>query len=485
MRDLLFPLHRAEKKGLQTQLREQLVSAILAGQIPPRERLPSSRRLAKILGVSRNTVTLTYQSLIDDGFLVARERSGYFVNERVLDGRIKTTEPPAKGHIDWSERFRVRPSRQANINKPPDWAHYPYPFIYGQVDQKLFPVSEWRDCSRRAHGRQWLDRWTADHYTSDDPMLIEQIRTRLLPRRGIRAREDEILVTIGAQQALYLLAALLVSPETRVALEEPGYPDVRNIFGLKTAHLVALPVDDEGAMPDERLRGCRLVYVTPSHQFPTAVTMSAERRRKLLELAARLDFIIIEDDYEPESNFVSAPTPALKASDAHGRVVYVGSLSKTLFPGLRLGYVVADAELIGELRALRRLMVRHPPNIEQRTAALFLALGHHDALLMRLRRAYSARWHEIRSALAKHMPHVTCWKSTGGSAVWLEGPQGLDCNRLARQALAQGVVIEPGDIHFATRPAPSHCFRLGFSSIETERIEEGIRRIAGLAETLT
>ena len=464
------------------QLREQLVSAILGGQIPPDERLPSSRQLARVLGISRNTVTLAYQSLKDDGFLLARERSGYYVNDTIRDGRIDAPGELPAGRIDWSGRFRVRPSRQANINKPEDWPSYSYPFIFGQVDQKLFPVAEWRDCSRRALGRQWLDRWTADHHTRDDPMLVEQIRTRLLPRRGVLAREDEILVTMGAQQALYLLASLLVTSRTNVALENPGYPDVRNIFQLRTSNIVAIPVDDQGMIPGEDLGSCSLVCVTPSHQAPTTVTLAKDRRDALLAQAARDDFVIVEDDYELETNFVTAPSPALKASDTDGRVIYVRSLSKTLFPGLRLGFVVADAELIREARALRRLMLRHPPNINQRTAALFLALGHHDALTMRLRRAYRERWQVMRRAIAKYLPGVTCMPSSGGSSMWLRGPDTLDANRLAREALEDSVILEPGDIYFSDRPAPQNCFRLGFSSIAAGDIDEGIRRIANLCE---
>lgn len=480
MRDLLFRLQPTNQSGLQAQIREQLVSAILGGQIPSSERLPSSRKLANVLGVSRNTVTLAYQGLIDDGILVARERSGYYVNDVVMHGRIKTPRHNSENQVDWSGRLRVRPSRQDNIYKPPDWPRYPFPFIYGQVDQKLFPIAEWRDCSRRALGRQWLEAWAADLHANDDPMLIEQIRTQLLPRRGIWAREDEILITLGAQQALYLLASLLLTPQTRVGLENPGYPDVRNILQLRTDDVLHLPVDDGGLIVDDRLDSCNVVYTTPSHQAPTTVTMPQSRRQMLLKRAAEHDFLVVEDDYEPETNFVSTPNPALKSLDRRGRVIYVSSLSKTLFPGLRLGFIVAAPEVIREARALRRLMVRHPPSINQRTTALFLSRGHHDALIMRLNRSFGRRWRVMRRAIDSHMPEVRAWPSFGGSSVWMEGPAGLDANRLAREALEEGVILEPGDIYFADKPPPQNSFRLGFSSIEAVRIEEGIARIAAL-----
>ena len=481
MRDLLFRLHPDAQSSLQTQLREKLVDAIMGGQIPALTRLPSSRQLAKLLGVSRNTVTLAYQSLIDDGFLIARERSGYYVNDKILDGRLPDAPRATDGRIDWTGRFRVRPSLQSNINKPVNWYDYPYPFIYGQVDHALFPVAEWRECSRRALGRQWLDAWTADHHTHDDEMLVDQIRTHILPRRGIMAHDDEILVTLGAQHALYLLASILVTRMSRVGIENPGYPDIRNIFQLRTENITHLPVDRDGLVVDDQLDGCNIVYTTPSHQTPTGVTMTERRRQALLAHANASDALIIEDDYELETNFVSVPSPALKSSDTDGRVIYVSSLSKTLFPGLRLGFIVADPELIREVRALRRLMVRHPPNLSQRTAALFISLGHYDAMLMRFRKVFKARWRELQRVIALHMPQMQVTPGLGGSSVWLEGPNWLDANRLARECLDQGVVMEPGDIYFATRQPPRNCFRLGFSSIEAGKIEEGVKRIAALA----
>ncbi|MEL7544961.1 MAG: PLP-dependent aminotransferase family protein, partial [Pseudomonadota bacterium] len=461
----------------------KLVAAILDGQIPHDDRLPSSRQLAKSLGISRNTVTLAYQSLIDDGYLVSRERSGTFVNGDVAATNLPRT-PTARSpendecQVDWSARLRLRPSEQENIAKPRDWPDQPFPFIYGQVDHNLFPIAEWRDCSRRALGRQWLDGWTADHHANDDEMLIEQIRTRLLPRRGIMAREDEILVTLGAQHALYLLASLLTRPDTVVGLEDPGYPDIRNIFALRADDIRDLPVDDEGLIVTPEIADCDLVYTTPSHHAPTTVTMPEHRRFQLLEMAAARNTVIIEDDYEFETNFVSAPSPALKSLDRDGRVIYVGSLSKTLFPGLRLGYLVGNAQFIREARALRRLMVRHPPNLNQRTAAHFIALGHHDSMLLRLRKAYTRRWQGIRAAVTTTLPDCRVVPSNGGSSIWVEGPPHLDARRLARDALDAGVVLEPGEIYFSRQPRPKNHFRLGFSSIASAAIPEGIARIA-------
>ncbi len=488
MRDSLFQLSRPGRINLQTEIRQVLVSAILTGHLPAGERVPSSRKMAKNLGVSRNTVVLAYQSLLDDGYLEARERSGYYVNGKILEGRIAVTAPEADRQlepgpsIDWPKRFRVQPSEQENISKPRDWRTYPYPFIYGQVDPKLFPIAEWRDCSRQVLGKRWLDVSTADAHGSDDEMLIEQIRTHILPRRGILADQDEILVTLGAQNALYLLASLLVTPDTTVGFEEPGYPDARNIFLLKTDRMEYLDVDEHGMVIGPNVKFCDIIFTTPSHQAPTTITMSPERRQELLDAADRYDSLIIEDDYEFETNFSSIPCPALKSQDRSGRVIYVGSLSKTLFPGLRLGYLVGPKRLIQEARQLRRLMVRHPPNNNQRTTALFLSLGHHDALIHRLHRTYRSRWEEMGRMLSRYLPNTTRIPSFGGSSFWVQGPEGLNADDFSKEALKKGILIEPGAVYFAKRPVPQNYFRLGISSIEVDKISPGIKLLAETAD---
>ncbi len=486
MRDSLFTLTTSDQASLQTQVRELMVNAILNQQLPSDEPLPSSRRLAKTLGVSRNTVVLAYQRLVDDGYLIARERSGYFVNRDILEKRPEAVhQHPQDADADavnWLRHLKVQPSQQENLRKPKDWQNFTYPFIYGQVDHGLFPMADWRECSRQALGRRWLEAWTDDARADDDPMLVEQVRTRILPRRGIMASNEEILITLGAQNALYLLSRLFISGATTVGMEDPGYPDMRNIFRLRTDRLQPLPLDDGGLRMAPELDTCDVVYVTPSHQFPTTVTMPIERRVHLLERAVERDFLIIEDDYEFETNYLSAPCPALKSLDRNDRVLYVGSFSKTLFPGLRLGFLVAPAPIIREARALRRLMVRHPPSNNQRTAALFLSLGHHDALIHRLHRAYHARWQAMAEALERHLPDSSTVPSFGGTSFWVRGPHGLDAEALAESGLEHSMIIEPGRIYFAGVDAPRNYFRLGFSSIDSTRIEPGIRLLADLID---
>jgi GntR family transcriptional regulator / MocR family aminotransferase len=485
LRDWLVHIRRHNHSSLQTQIREALVAAILDGQLTRDEPIPSTRKMAKSLGVSRNTVVLAYQGLLDDGYLAARERSGYFVADKALETAIK----PAKGAAaatsaepgtdpQWKKRLLKHPAAQANIFKPLDWQSYTYPFIYGQVDHNLFPLAEWRDCARQALGKKWLGTWTNDTWAFDDPLLVEQIRRRILPRRGIMASDDEILITLGAQNALYLIVSLLIDEKSRVAMEEPGFPDMRNIFRLKTQKVALVPVDEGGLTLSEDVASADLVFVTPSHQFPTTATMPLARRLELLKLASKHNLVIIEDDYEFETNYVNEPCPALKSLDDEGRVIYVGSLSKTLFPGLRLGFLVGPKDFVEEARALRRLMVRHAPNNNQRTAALFLSLGHHDTLIRRLHKAYRSRWEIMGAALQTHLPDAARIPSFGGTSFWVEGPGTLDSETLAKHAATRGIVIESGRIHFGAENAPHNFFRLAFSSIDEKKIEPGIGLLA-------
>ncbi len=490
MRYSLFSVDRSDSSTLQSQIREMLVSAILSGQLAENTPVPSTRALAKRLKVSRNTVMLAYQALAADGYLITRERSGFYVSPEVMEnlGQLRESLTPQEqvpgDRVDWAAKLRLTPSTQFNILKTENWHSYPYPFIYGQVDPTLFPISAWRDCVRQTMSIKWLDAWTDDRFTADDPMLIEQIQRRILIRRGVIADPDEILVTMGAQNALFLIAHLLVKPDTPVALEDPGYPDVRNIMQLRSTDIRAIPVDEQGICAD-MLGDAKLVYVTPSHQFPTNTTMTMERRREVLEWAAKADALIIEDDYEYETNYRGQPTAALRSIDASGRVLYVGSLSKSIMPGLRIGFIVAPKPVIKEIRAMRRLMLRHPPGNNQRSVALFLAQGSQDALISKLHHAYSNRWNTLSEAMETHFPGWAQVSAFGGSSFWVSGPPDLDARELAKEALTRGVLIEPGDVFF-TRPAQGMSyFRLGFSSIHAEKIEKGIEFLAESYENLS
>ena len=481
----LIQLSFRSKVGLQAQIREMLVAAILDGHIPVGVALPSTRVLAAQLGVARNTVALAYELLVNEGYLLTKSRSGHFVNPEIVAGRAGLPSPPrasvAPEPARWPQRYRGAVSSQRNIVKPRDWQRYPYPFIYGQIDLAQLPMPGWRECSLQATSASEVRGWAVDLIDGDDALLIEQIQTRLLVRRGVFVSPDEILVTVGAQHALFMLGTLLVDSGTTVGIENPGYPDARNIFAARTANVVPLPLDDAGLALTPALDRCDYVYLTPSHQCPTNVTMPLARREALLAWAQANDRVLIEDDYEIELGFEGRAQPALQSLDRSGHVVYVSSLSKTLAPGIRIGFIVGSRDLIRELRALRRLMLRHPAANNERSVGLFLAMGYHDALLRRLRQAYAERSQRMAAALATQLPDVTFTTVAGASSYWLRFPEHVDTRSLAREAAQLGVLIEPGDVFFdptAAEPVPFNYARLGFASIDVARIEPGLATLA-------
>ncbi|KIZ41929.1 aspartate aminotransferase [Rhodopseudomonas palustris] len=465
---------------LQLQIRQIIVTAIEDGRLPLGMRMPSSRDLATVLKVSRNTVVIAFEQLVDQNFLVSRQRSGYFVAglpKKFASPARRPVEIASRGDAHWNSRFALRPSAHRNIVKPLDWQAHPYPFIFGQFDPSLFPTNDWRESARAALSVSEINNWARDLIDGDDPALIEQLQLQVLPRRGIHARSDEIMITMGAQHALYLIASLFIKPQTRVGIEEPGYPDARNIFRMLTPNVVPLRSDADGLVPDESFESCSLAYVTASHQCPTAVVMPLARRLEVLKAAQAGDVVVIEDDYEGELMPEAATLPPLMSLDRNANVLYVGSLSKALAPGLRLGYVVAPAPVIRELRALRRLMLRHPPLNNQRVAALFIGLGHYRSHLQQVGRVLLERARILDRLLPLHLPDCTWSRGAGSTNYWITCPPDIDATALAQAALEEGVVIEPGDVFSMDENASRHCFRLGFSSIRTDRIEVGIERL--------
>ena len=480
--EYLFQLPTHQRGTLQSRIQEMIVSSILEGRLAPDSPLPSSRKLSRQLSVARNTVVNAYQNLVADGFLIARERSGFYVNEDILKGwanRPKRAKP-FQHKVIWRNRLVIQPDRLRQNSKPANWHQYPYPFICGQYDRELFPIADWRECAREAVAVRAIHDWAQDQTDRDNPELVEQIHKKILPRRGVWAEEDEILITVGAQLGIYITAQLLLNPNKRVGFETPGYVDAENTFSVFTPNLAPLKVDHHGLVPDKRFARCDCVYTTPSHHYPTTVTMPRERRTELLEQAHKHDVIIVEDDYESEFNYVGEPTPALKSLDEDGRVIYIGSLSKTLAPGIRLGYLAAPKEFIRQARALRRLIIRHPPSNNQFIVSQFLKKGYHDALITRLSHTLHARWTLLGDLLETHFRDHSQRPTFGGSAFWVKGPEDLDTNHLAIQAAKAGILFEPGEVFFHGRDRPRNFFRMGFSSIATDRIQPGIEELVQL-----
>jgi GntR family transcriptional regulator / MocR family aminotransferase len=475
----VFFLDRSSKRPLQTQIRETVIASILSKQALPGSLMPSSRKLAEHLGVARMTITLAFQELVDQGFLETKDRSGYLVAESDAIPRLPrgTARDVTKSSDVWKNVLSENLAARRRIIKPNNWRSLPYPFVFGEMDSSIFKHSDWRECARQAMGKRDFDTMASNEAT-DDPLLLEYILARMLPRRGITANRDQVLITVGAQNALWLAIELLTRTPLKAVCENPGYPDTAQTLRWCGAEVTTVDVDQYGLPPNKIPPDTQAVFVTPSHHAPTGVTLSRERRIRLLEQARDDDFIILEDDYEFEMSFIEPPSPALKATDTEERVLYAGSFSKALFPGLRLGYLVGAEQVIAEARELRSMMLRHPPGHLQRTAAYFLAQGHYDLLIRDMRREFAKRRTAVVEALSKTNLEVAGSAQFGGTSLWVKAPDGTDTETLAQDLLADGVVIEPGAPFFQGEDQPSEYFRLGYSSIPLEKIAQGVQLIA-------
>lgn len=486
MYENMIVIDREAPESLQKQIRRQIAMGIVNRQYPLHRPLPSIRQLSTELGVSVTTVTLAYEALKQDGFVEARDRSGFYVNQDVLTDQghalrsgapADIASPPAR--LNYPAFFRDRRFDRDRVVKPPDsLIRYRYPFVCGLIDPSLFPITSWRECVRDSVNVVEVGNWATDYSATDDHMLIEQLIQRVLARRGIVAHPDEVLVTVGGQQALYIAIKLLLSPGETIGVEDPGYPDVINIAEIEGITVKRLPIDRKGLIVSSEVGSCKCLFVTPSHQFPTTVTMPLDRKIELLDLTKSNGQFIIEDDYEADISFNMTPPRALKSLDGWGNVIYTGSLSKSLLPGLRIGYLVADREFVREARGLRHHILRHPPVNNQRSVALFLQRGYFDRFVAKITGIYKERCSVMHEALERHFPGASTKAEYGGGSIWLRLPDNADAGILRKLVDPQGVFFETGGFTFSDERNNRNHIRMGYSVIEKSLIPEGIDKIA-------
>jgi GntR family transcriptional regulator / MocR family aminotransferase len=459
------PLHR--------QIYDRVRGQILAGQLVAGSRLPSTRGLAAELGISRTTTALAYQMLQLEGYIESRVGAGAHV------ARVRVGQQPAKrsspGVVGIAfARPQEPPPATATIRRYD--TRRVRAFSAGIPDVTHFPWETWARLTAR-HARHSLQGVAQGLSASGYLPLRAAIAAHIAVTRGVSCGEDDVIITAGSQGALHLIAQTLLAPGDRVWMEDPGYHGTRG--ALRTAGVSVLPVPVDAAGLDvlagiEAMAGARLAVVTPSHQFPTGVTMSLGRRVALLEWAATTHGWIVEDDYDSEYCYGGRPLESLQGLDRGERVIYVGTFSKTLFPALRLGYLVAPAKLRERLLTTRALIDSHHPALDQMALADFMAAGHYARHVRRMRELYRERRDTLINALA----------SACGGALDVSAPQAglhlvawLATQLDARQVAPLDLGIEMVS-HYAKRPLARDGLVLGYATATPDELRAGVSRLA-------
>jgi GntR family transcriptional regulator / MocR family aminotransferase len=479
-------LDRRRPSALATQLYEGLRQAVLRGQIRRGERLPSTRLLAEDLGVSRNTVTSAYEQLLAEGYIEAKVGSGTCVARSLPEellaasaGAVKILKKRTQRH-SISTRGKMLSSRPVRVLTV---GGRPQPFASGLPDLHEFPFATWA----RLMARHWR-RPGYGLVGYGDPAgykpLREAIAAYLRSSRAVRCETEQIVIVSGSQQALDISARLLLDPGNTALLEDPGYPGARVALLAAGASLVRLPVDAEGAnihAVETRTRP-QVAFVTPSHHFPLGVTMSIARRLALLEWAERTEAWILEDDYDSEYRYRGKPLPSLQGLDPVGRVIYMGSFSKTMFPSLRLGFIVLPAELVESFRRARSVIDGHSPMTEQAVLADFISEGHFARHIRRMRALYEERQSALVEAAGRELAGLLEVRpSEGGMHLvgWL--PAGVDDVKASERALSQGVHVRPLSSCSVAKVRRGGLL-LGYAALTVPQIREGVRKLAEALE---
>ena len=473
---LHLPLDRSAGVPIYRQVYDGLRQAILDGRLRPGQRIPSTRGLAADLGVSRLPVLSAYEQLLHEGYLVGRTGSGTFVSRDLPDDLLRA---PAIGRRTASGRrgtgIRNRPA--LNQPLPSSWSLPVVPFQIGLPALDLFPRSAWAKLvARQVHAE------TADRLTYGDPAGLRSLRIavaqHLRASRAVRCEADQVLIVPGSQAALRLAATALLESDDRVAIEEPGYFGVHRAFRAAGAALVPVPVDAEGlSVTALHRRGgdIRAVYVTPSHQYPLGMTMSAARRLALLDWAERHGAWILEDDYDSEFRYVSRPVGALQGMDSHERVIYIGTFSKALFPAVRVGYVVVPPALWTRFLESRLAFDVFAPTLYQRALAEFLQQGHFGRHLRRMRSAYVERRNALLRGLACHCGDLLrVHNSDAGLHVTALLREGVDDKDVVARLTRRGVAALALSNSYLG-PARRQGLLLGFGCAQPQRLLQATR----------
>jgi GntR family transcriptional regulator / MocR family aminotransferase len=473
---LVIPLAHGSEP-LFRQVYAGLRGAILSGTLRPDDQLPSTRDLAVQLGVSRTVVVQAFEQLLAEGFASARAGSGTYVSEQLAERRPSLKRKLAD--LPLSQFGRAASLAVPSVETPRPRPSLRYDFRYGRSDLETFPFETWR----RLLLRQARNA-SVRHFDYGSALgnldLRAAICAHLRRSRAVECDPAEIIIVNGSQQALDLVIRVLVERGDRVAIEEPHYNGTREALLAAGARLLPVPVDRNGLDPEKLPDNARLVFVTPSHQFPTGVILPLERRLALLDWARRHHAIIVEDDYDGEFRYDGRPLESLQGLDKDGRTLYLGTFSRTVFPALRIGYIVASPSSVSAFVAAKWLTDLHSATLEQQTLAEFIHDGSYERHLRRLRQRHAQRRAVLLQAIRKVLgDRVEITGEDAGAHIVLWPRKSLREAAAMNLAEKRGVGIY-GFSHCFLKAPPRPGFILGFAHLTEREIRDGIQLLRGI-----
>jgi GntR family transcriptional regulator/MocR family aminotransferase len=478
-------IDRGAPLPLQQQVYESLRHAILTRKLRAGMRLPSTRTLSADLGVSRNTVLAAFEQLTAEGYLDSKTGSGTYVAAELPDELLTVRRRPHAAPVaPVTPRISRRAADMASsrINVTPV---KPRAFRSGVPALDLFPTRLWA----RLVARQWAkvdhDRASLGYGASAGlPRLQAAVARYVGATRGVQCDAEQVIITSGLQHALQIAAHVLIDPGDPIWFEDPGYPSARAALIAEGARITHLPVTEDGLDVAKGLKRCpspRLIYVTPSHQYPLGVTMTVARRLQLVDAARRTDAWIIEDDYDGEYRHSTRPVPSIQGLDAHNRVIYVGSFSKVLFPAIRLGFVIVPPKLVDTFVRARSLSGRSSPLIDQAVVAEFIDQGHFERHIRRMRAVYRQRQEALLDAADRYLSGLaTVGRAEAGmhTIAWLHG---IDDETATRAAREENIEVTPLSSFCVEHTLPPGLV-LGYGGVTPRQIRAGAEALARALE---
>jgi len=464
------------REPLFRQVYAGLRKAILSGGLRSGERLPSTRDLAEQLGISRTVVVLAYDHLLAEGFVEGRRGSGTYVSSSM--NRSSVGKPKKLSSLPLS-RFGTAVDEAADMldfpDRPP--SRLRYDFAFGRSDMTIFPLETWRRISMR-HARKTSIRGVDYGPAAGVPALREALCLHLRRSRAVVCDASEVIVVSGAQQALDLVTRILVDRGDPVAIEDPQYQGTTQVLRAAGAHLLPVPVDEEGINPAKLPNKAKAIFVTPSHQFPTGAILPIGRRLALIEWAQRRNAVIIENDYDGEFHYDGRPLESLQGLDTNGRTVYMGTFSRTIFPALRIGYVVVPKSLAPAFTTAKWLADQHSAILEQQTLAEFITSGLYERHLRRLRRKNAQRREALLNAIGNDLSgRVELSGDGSGTHVVLWPKKRVSEDEVIAKAASLSVGVYRIS-HYYMKKAPRTGFMLGYTTLNEDEIRKGIRLLA-------